>query len=118
MITTKVVKVYASNRTSIISAHMDDFLPVAIDEGDIESFESWLEAEFDASALFDFFEEYPTLTTEKACKELRERYRKDALERLADFFDCGTDYWHDEIEINVDVTMNSKLDLEVKVEAV
>ena len=118
MITTKTVKVYASVRTSTISAHMEDFLQVAIDEGDIESFESWLADEFDSSSLFDYFEEYPTMSTGKVCKELRERYRKESLERLTDLFECGTDYWYDEIEINVDVTMNSKLDLEVKVEAV
>lgn len=118
MITTKIVKVYASIGVSTISAHMEDFLEIAIDKGDIESFESWLEDEYDVSTLFDFFEEYPTMTTEKACKELRERYHKECIERLTDLFECGTDYWYDEIEINVDVTMNSKLDLEVKVEAV
>lgn len=118
MTTTKTVKVYASVRTSTISAHMEDFLQTAIDEGDIESFESWLEDEFDASTLFDFFEEYPTMSAEKACKKLRERYHEESLERLTDFFECGTDYWYDEIEIDVDVTMNSNLDLEVKVEAV
>lgn len=118
MTTTKTVEVYASHRTSIISACMESFLDVAIDEGDIESFESWLEGEYDVSTLFDFFEEYPTMTTEKACNELRERYHKESLERLTDLFDIGTDYWRDTIEIEVDVTMNSKLDLEVKVEAV
>ena len=118
MITTKTIKVYASARTSTISAHMEDFLQVAIDEGDIESFESWLEDEFDTSTLFDFFEEYPTMPTEKVCKELRERYRKESLELLTDLFDCGSDYWYDTIEVEVEVTMNSNLDLEVKVEAV
>lgn len=118
MITTKTVKVYASAHVSIISAHMEDFLQVAIDERDINPFESWLEDEYDVSTLLDYFEEYPTMPTGKVCKELRERYRKESLERLTDFFDCGTDYWRDTIEIKVEVTMNSKLDLEVKVEAV
>ena len=118
MITTKVVNVYASTRTSIISAHMEDFLQVAIDERDIDPFESWLEDEYDVSTLFDFFEEHPTEFAAKVCKELRERYHKESLERLIDLFDYGTDYWCDTIEIEVDVTMNSKLDLEVKVEAV
>lgn len=118
MITTKTVKVYASVRTSTISAHMEDFLQVAIDERDIDPFESWLEDEYDVSTLLDFFEEYPTLSTGKVCKELRERYHKESLERLTDLFEGGDEYWYDEIEINVDVTMNSKLDLEVKVEAV
>ena len=118
MTTTKTVKVYASVRTSTISAHIEDFLQVAIDEGDIESFESWLANEYDAPTLFDFFEEYSIMSAEKVCKGLREKYHQDALERLIDFFECGNEYWYDEIEIDVDVTMNSNLDLEVKVEAV
>ena len=118
MITTKTVKVYASVRTSAISTHMEDFLHVAIDEGDIEAFESWLADEYDVSTLFDFFEEYPTLSAGEVCSELRERYLKESRERLTDLFEGGDEYWYDEIEINVDVTMNSKLDLEVKVEAV
>ena len=118
MTTTKTVKVYASVRTSTISAHMEDFLQVAIDERDIDPFESWLEDEYDVSTLFDFFEEYPTMSTGKVCKELRERYHKESLERLTELFDYGTDYWCDTIEVEVEVTMNSELDLEVKVEAV
>jgi hypothetical protein len=118
MITTKVVKVYASTRTSTISTHMEDFLHVAIDEGDIEAFGSWLADEYDVSTLFDFFEEYPTLSAGEVCSELRERYLKESRERLTDLFDCGTDYWCDTIEVEVEVTMNSNLDLEVKVEAV
>ena len=118
MITTKVVKVYASVRTSLVSAHMEDFLQIAIDARDIDHFESWLEDEYDVTTLFDFFEDYPTMPAEKVCKELRERYHKETLERLTELFEYGDEYWYDEIEIDVDVTMNSNLDLEVKVKAV
>lgn len=118
MTTTKTVKVYASTHASIISTHMEDFLQTAIDERDIESFESWLENEYDVTTLFDFFVEYPLKRAGDTCKELRERYHKETFEKLTELFEYGDEYWCDEIEIDVDVTMNSNLDLEVKVEAV
>lgn len=121
MTTTKTIKVYASIYCSRISTNIKDFVDVAIRAGDLQYFDSWLELDKNAADLYDLIAEGAGQS--KTCKEILASLRKDyedyVKEQMKYLFDCCTDdYWSDEIVIEVEVAVDSELNLQTKIEAV
>ena len=105
---TKTVNVYACSHVSLITTDMMEFAQVAIEHGDLETFEEWLDEEYTPYALYMLFTTRSSILA--ATQELQKEYNYHVSDILTQLFEDGQNYWSDVLNIvtTVDIDFEKK----------
>lgn len=100
------VKVYACRYNELISTNPHDFIGVAIESGDLQSFDDWITYEYSrAEALVERLEEAleEGITLQEVLNQLHEEYDMEMQRQIVLAFEDAycDDFYCDEIEIAV-----------------
>lgn len=102
----KSVTVYACSHVSLITTNMMDYAQVAIEHGDLESFEEWLEEAYTPFALYMLFTTRSSILA--ATQELQKEYNYHVSDILTQLFENSQDYWSDVLNIVTTVAIDFK----------
>ena len=104
------VKLYACRYTNLISANMEDFIPIAYDSGDIETFSAYVARKMPCCQLLDYLITCAeqNMSCEHALQVIRQEYDDHMVKVIAELFEVGDDFWSEEVE--VELPMKNKED--------
>ena len=105
----KTVTVYACSHVSLITTNMMDYAQVAIEHGDMDSFEDWLDEAYSPFALYMLFTTHSSILT--ANQELQKEYKYYVSDTLTELFENGQNYWSDVLDIVTTVAVDFEKDI-------